>query len=304
MNKLIQWFLIATAGIFFFFFFVVLYFPFDLVIQHYLSSLTAQTKGEYRVAIGEIDPGVVFKTRFTKVQVYKKTSGVERLILDVPEMKVGVSYLSLLAGNLESSFIIKGTKGGVEGDLSVSKDDILMDAEFSQFSLSHVPYIKEMILLPLEGTVSGIVDMHWSTKEMNNTHGKVKLDLNDWKIAPGKIGPFMGAELEVPMVVLSEKKGGKIELEIEKGRVNMKQFLLPGPDLKLQLAGRIQLQPRFNLSRVTLSGSFNFSPAVQEVFGLIVVMIDKQKNEQGEFPLSISGRITKPEIKVGAMNIL
>ncbi len=106
VNKFIQWTLNLSAGIFFFLLFLFLFFPMEELARHYISQVEVQTKGQYRIFVSEIEPSLIFKSSVKKLEVYQRDNdGNENLIVSLPEAKVGLSYLPLMAGVVKASFV-------------------------------------------------------------------------------------------------------------------------------------------------------------------------------------------------------
>ena len=73
MNKLVQWILNITAGVFFFVFFLIIFFPFDNIIYDALAQIEEKTNGKYRIQVSEINPNIFFKSIFKDFEVFRAT---------------------------------------------------------------------------------------------------------------------------------------------------------------------------------------------------------------------------------------
>ena len=78
---------------------------------------------------------------------------------------------------------------------------------------------------------------------------------------------------------------------------------IPGPDMALKAAGRVQINRKLSFAHLSVNGSFQFSQKLQEILS-ILVLIEKQKNEQGWYPFNLSGQVSRPKLQVGTIQVL
>lgn len=302
MNKLTQWVLNIVAGIFFFILFLILFFPLESIVRHFLSQVEVATKGSYKITVGEMEPNVLFKSVFKNFQLHKVDKGATQLIADIPELKIGVSYLALIGGTVRASFVALGRKGEMEGDLILSQNEVHLDSEMDGFSLQNVPYLSDLLTVPMEGRLNGKADLDLFPKQMNKNRAKIDLKLQDFKIPASKVTPYPGVDLDLPETNLSGK-GGVLKGSLDKGKLTLDQFALPGDDLSVTVSGTVQLSPRFPLSRLNLEGNFRVSEKISQSIPLLVV-IEKQKGEDGSYPVTITGRFNRPNLTIGTFEVL
>lgn len=303
MNKLSSLVLNIAAGVFFFFFFLFLFFPFETIIENLLSEVEGRTAGAFRITVKEIDPGVVFKTKFREFAVHSTEKGLEDTLLSFPEVRIGVRYFSLIKGNLEASFIAKGTKGKLDGWLSFSKTENRISINLDRIVFDDFPYISKKLAVPLKGSLEGSLKLTLLPNQWTRNEGQVDLKILNLMIPEGRISPYPGFDIELPDTELVGKEGGRLKLKLERGRLEVQEINFPGADLSLNLDGRIQLNRQMPLSRLALNGTFKVSERLSQAFPLMVV-IEKQKNEEGIYPVTLSGRFNKPRIKVGTFDVL
>lgn len=303
MNKMVQWVLNLTAGIFFFVFFLFLFFPFESLIQGYLGKIESRTNGAYRVTVGKIRAGVIFKSVFTDFQLHRMTGGRDDVLLDFPEVRIGLSYFPLVTGTVKASFAAEGKKGTMEGDLMISSDEYRLDTEMSGMRFSDIRYLSTWLKLPLEGTLNGAIDLTLYPGQVTRNEGTIDLKLKGLKISATRVTPYPGFDLDLPETILSGEKDGIVRIQMGEGKVELKEINFPGEDLVLDLQGKIQLNKKPELSRLTVNGTFSLSKKMQEALPF-VVMIESQKSEDGSYPLTLSGRLNKPRIQVGTFDVL
>lgn len=292
-----------AGGIFFFFFFLFIFFPFESIIQNFLSRIETQSGGALRITVGEINPNIIFKSVFKNFQIHKIDGSKDHILASFPEVKIGISYLPLTVGHIRASFVAKGEKGKINGNISIKKSEYRFDTDLNKVQFSNIPYLASLMQVPVEGSVSGDIDMDIFPGQFVKNEGDIELKFVNLKIPAVKVTPYPGFDLDLPETLLSNDAGGRVKLHMEKGRVKIDDFSFPGDDLKIDLKGRIRLNRRFILSRIAVNGTFQFSEKIKEAIPF-VVMIDAQKNEDGTYPITFSGRFSKPEIRIGSFDII
>lgn len=304
MNKFGQWILNLLVGLFAFLFFLVLLFPLESMIRQSITKLEMQNKGKYRIEIKKISPSLFFKSKFEDITVTEKTSSGDKVVLKLKELRLGVKYFALLTQKVVASFESSDSTGKMSGDFVVSPEGYDVRAELANINLQNFPILfGGSPFVDLKGAIDGKIDLQIDKTRSNRNNGSVSLILKNILIPESRLAPMPGFNIDIPDLILSDEKGGKVRFLIEDGKVDVAEISLPGPDLSLNLKGKIQMNNKWGLSRITLDGDFNFSEKLSTAFP-IVVMIDKEKSESGVYPLAISGRFSKPKIKIGTKEIL
>ncbi len=293
-----------TVGLVFFIVFLFWLFPFNIIIQHYLSMVESSSGGAYRIAVSEIDPGVIFKTVLKDFKVYHKEAGVESLWVDFKEVRVGIKYLPLIAGQINAGFQAQGKSGSVSGDFSSSSSEIHLEADFKALKISDIPYLASTTGLPLKGTISGNMNFTIDPAQVIRGDGSVNLQVKELVLGPGNLTPYEGFDLTLPETILADSKtAGVIKLDMKDSQLTINDITFSGEDLLFSLKGKIQLNKKSDLSRVTVNGNFRVSKKLEEAFPVITIL-EKQKTEDGSYPLNVSGRLTKPKVQIGTFNAL
>lgn len=308
MSKLGQWILNITAGVFFFFFFLLFMFPFDSIIQYFLSQVETSTNGAYRITVSEIKPSLFFKTVFKNFQLHHRGENGDEIWIDMPEVRVGFHYLPLLAHRFQTSFVVKGKKGEMEGRLSLLfPESSLTEGSFSTdidgIQFSDLPFLSIGAGSSLAGSIDGKIDLSLDSDHVNRNSGLIELKFKNVSMPAGRFSPYPGVDMDLPDTVLTDAKGGIFSAKMDAGKMEIKTLTLTGGDLTLSLAGKLQINKKLPLSRFNLDGTFQLSKKLEDAFPFIIV-VDKQKNEDGSYPISLSGRISKIQIQVGTFEVL
>ncbi len=305
MSKLGQTVLTVAAGIFFFFLFLLLLFPFDAVFRHFISQIEEKSAGNYRLVVQEIKPSLVFKTVFKGVQFYHKKETTEELWFDLKEVRLGIRYLPLLAGTLKSSFVAKAEQGKMEGDFSfsLSGSEYEIRSKLADINISDFNYVSIKSGIRLNGILNGNMNLLIDPVRVNRNEGTIDVTFKNLVIPAGRVVPYPNFDLDLPETILAGGENGTLKLKMEGGKMEIEQIRFPGEDLVLNLKGKVQFNKKISLSRVNGEGDFKLSQKLTDALPFLVV-IDKQKNEEGFYPLMISGRLSKPRVQIGTFEAL
>ncbi len=306
MNKAAQIILYLFTGLIALIFFILLFFPLDTVIGHFLAKVEEVTKNQYSVSVSEIDASLIFDTEFSDFRVFEK--GKE--IFYVPNLEVGFSLFSFLGENTDVSFDANYKEGKIQGRVSFTiqgstvKIDVV-DVTIKKVSLSELKFINSYLgslkyPIKLQGILEGSVYVLLE-KNVKTSEAEINLKLQDTKVAAIPIEAF---KLEVPEMELAlGKKHVEIDGLLTNGTITLNKLSIPGPDAVLDITGTARLNRKFQIIRTTMDGKFSFSEKVIEQFPLIS-LLDSYKTSDGTFPLSIRGGWKNPKIKVGEMQIM
>lgn len=300
MNRTLQILLNVVVGVVALIFFVILLFPLDSVISHYLANLEKQTKGEYRISISNIDASLIFDTKFEDFRLYQK--GKE--VFYAPTIEAGISLFSLLSSAINVSFDADYKSGSLSGRVELAEAESVYDIEVNEVSLEEMPFLMQALSpakypLSIKGKVDGSIYLSL-TRDIKSSEGEIKL-----KIADAKMDTINIKELnfELPAVALSESKTPiELEASLGKGQITVSKLLLPGPDLKFKLNGTVSVNRQFDLLRSSFEGEFAFSPALAEKIPFLV-LLEGQKSTEGAYPVSITGNLKSPKIKIGELDL-
>ena len=71
-----------------------------------------------------------------------------------------------------------------------------LDSEMDGFSLQNVPYLSDLLTVPLEGRLDGKADVDFFSKQMNKNRAKIDLKLQEFRIPASKVTPYPGVDLD------------------------------------------------------------------------------------------------------------
>jgi type II secretion system protein N len=149
----------------------------------------------------------------------------------------------------------------------------------------------------LDGEVNLLVDR----LRANQTEGKIDVSFQNFNLKASDL-KVAGTTMALPDMVFSQKKGSRMKLDITRGQATVDIFTFEGGDLELNLKGKIFLAASWQTYRLNLTGSFKMSEKLAEAFPFLFI-IERQKQQDGSFPLAVSGRLTAPNIRIGTFSV-
>ncbi|MBF0106457.1 MAG: type II secretion system protein GspN [Deltaproteobacteria bacterium] len=300
MNRTAQVILNLIVGLVSFVFFIVYLFPLDAMIGHYLAEIEEQTKGKQnlKIEVASIDASLIFDTVFQEFRLYQNNEEV----FYAPKVSAGISLMPLISGSLNLGFLAEYRSGSVAGKVRLAEDSVV-DLDIKKVSFKEITYLtrylEEKKMPSLSGTINGSVYFSWSS-DLVSKEAEVSLKIANTKISPYFVKPL---NLELPALELSTGQAlVEIDGGLDKGQLNLERFNIPGPDVVLDVSGNAKLNRRNQVVRVNLGGKFSLSEKLNKILPLDA-MLTGQKAPDGSYPVSVSGSLASPRVKVGEMDL-
>lgn len=287
-------------------------FPFDMVIQQFIERSKAVFPG-FEIAVERLDPGLIFDTELEEVRIAKRDGETTLPFLAFPEISIDPSFATLVRGairglsgnrgrpNFAVDFNVKGKEGNVDARVETEDARSVLGLSFDGIDMGIFPYLKESLNLLMTGRLYGKADVNWDAAKYTQSNADVDLEFRQFTILPSTL-TIAGSEWKIPQIRLSGKENSYLRASLQKGRFQLKQFDLLGEELELSLNGRIQLNTNWSASRLYLKGKCRISEALVKAIPAFS-LIEKQKDTDGNYPLTISGTVEKPKIRIGKMTL-
>ncbi|MFA5812385.1 MAG: type II secretion system protein GspN [bacterium] len=297
MSRIIRY--IAYVAVFFFCYAVFLYwvFPYDSLKDRILSAVERQLGGGISVSATSLAP-----YWFTGVQVEgltlegAGTQGAAEL-LKIKSVRARASFFSLLIGRPKVNFSVAIGKGDVTGSAKVSDEAISLDIEFNNLDLASMPFVEKGSGLKISSKISGEVSLSIDRQQPVRSTGSLVLRLDSLRIAGSEVkaGEMV---LALPDLDIAKGRESEIKITLGKGIATVDNFKFANGDLALDVKGKIFLSNKPENYRFNLNGSFAVSQKLGEALPFLFI-VDSQKQEDGSYPIAITGRVAKPAIKIG-----
>lgn len=284
-------------------FFIFLYwtFPYEVLRERLTYAIENQLGGNVDVKIGSLSP-----YWFTGVDVKGLTisqSGTETpvTLMDCKRMKARASLFSLIFGRTNISFDIEVGRGEIYGSFAQSEEMILVDAEMDDFDIGSIQALSARFGIKIASKLNGEVVLKIDKQRPMRTTGKIILNPSELKIVASelKAGEFI---MWLPDLSIAKGRDSKIKVDIEGGAATIDAFKFAGGDFGLDAKGKIFLSPKIENYRLNLTGNFTASKALHDALPFLFI-VDQQKQPDGSYPISVTGRFEKPIVKVGNFTV-
>ena len=287
------------------FIFIVILFPYDSIRTRLVQEIERGFGGDYIVTIERLRLNSISGVSLRNIIVRDRVESVE--LLRIPKAAIELQLLPLLWGTLKGAVHVnlgKGDspKGELKGSLAVRADSYRLRFNIKDLNIGDVPFLREKYRLNLSSQIRGEGDLELFTREPIRNSGHVTLTLKELSVAESEI-QFGEGETAVPFKLPNLKlaqadKASLLSVRLEKGKLEVDDFKLVGGDLEIDLTGKVYLARNAGNSRLSLQGHFGLSKDAAEALP-VLFLIEKEKGADGKYPLSVSGRMAKPSVRVG-----
>lgn len=276
-------------------------FPYDVVKERITGAVEAQLGGGVEVDIQSMSP-----YWFSGIDIKGLTIGQGGADKSVPllscqRVRARAAIFSLLVGSPAVSFDVRMGKGEISGSVKVAEDSLSIEAELDDVDLGNLKLIAAGAGLNLSSRIDGEISLRIDRQRSIRSTGRIALELLDLKIAASQLA-LGEMQLPLPDLVLAKGRESQIKVEIGKGTVNVEAFKLVGGDLGIDLKGKVFLSSKVDNYRFNLNGGFTASKALSDALPFLFI-VEQQKAEDGSYPITITGRLAKPSIKVGTFTV-
>jgi len=302
MPKILKY--IAYFILFLISFFVFLYwvFPYDRLKDRLLSGIERQMGGKVEVEAGELEPYWFTGVEIAKLKFSTRDEEGNALpALNIDKLRFRASLFSLIFGSPRVTYLIESGDGEIEGHARQTEEGFEFDADFDDFEISSLKVLSSKVGLNIAGKMDGYISLKYDQRRPARSSGKMELDLKDIKLGEStvKLGPM---DLPLPPLTITKSKGSSIKLNMGNGTMAVDKIELKDGDLGLDITGKVFLSNRIENCRFNIRGSFKASEVLEKALPFIFV-IEKEKKPDGSFPISITGRISSPTVKIGTFTL-
>lgn len=273
------------------FFFLVQGFPVAMIAQRLEQAAQAALGAQLKID----HLGTLFPNGVEAVDLRLSLENTERkqtYSIRVDRASMRISLLGLLLGRRSISFRADLLSGRTRGELVSSGGDWKLKGEVSELDLGRVPFWPELLGMQLAGKLSANADFQIAPKDIKQLQGNLMLHLQQGKLAGGKL---YGVEL--PAIDTGKTE---VQLEIQKGKADLKVASVKSEDVDASLEGYFLLQPRLKdiTSHCRLRVKFSDaklnelrSRIPSEFHGLLEGELNRARGADGHLRFSMFGRI-------------
>lgn len=301
MSKFVKYISYFVVFVVSFVIFLYMSLPYDAIKERVIGTIEKQAGGKYFVSVDEFSPYWFTGVEISGLSLKDATSKDKEELINIDEIQGRASFFSLILGNPSVSFDIDLGDGEISGSAGQSTDFLDLDLELDDVDFKNFKLITAKTGLTISSKISGDIKLKYDKTRPIRSGGIVSLDLDNINIAETelKLGEMA---MPIPDISLSKGSGSEMRLEVGKGTIDVKSFKLADGDLQITISGKIFLSNNVNNYRFNLNGTFKASEKLEKALPFLFI-VEKQKDENGNFPLSITGRLAKPSIKIGTFTL-
>lgn len=292
--KIISYVVVAFVSFIVFLYFT---FPFDVLKDRILADVEKGLKDKYEITVVSVSPRLIAGVTLKNVKVSKRDDAGLVPVWEADKVGLKISLLSLAFGNLKVKFDIKSGGGEITGRVEKEKNVIRVLMKLDDFDVDKITYLSSQYGLHLKSKINADIDLNFDPAQIIRSVGTFKMELNSIEILASKVKAGAMGEVDLPAMTIGAG-GSQIAAELNKGAIKISSFKLEKGDLNLDIDGDIYLASTLDNFRLNLKGNFAFSDKIVQALPFLFI-IEKQKSKEGTFPVTISGRLVKPQIKIG-----
>lgn len=289
-------------------FFLILKFPLDAIVGHYLASVEKITQGKFRIMHSKREINFLFDSRFYDFQILQKKGSAYEEIFFSPKIDIGFSLFSLISGQYNVDFFAefpataKNQKDAfLEGEINLASDRLGVALEVENLPFQQLAFFQQNLPKMLRGKMTGTLRFVGPVNlNLARTSADFRLKIYDFESLRTPYQDF-GIKLPQP---LQEQLGGDylpafsfskkdqpayFEVIMNQGRINLQKFILDGQNVTLNLSGRLRALSANSISG-TLNGKLLLSEDLQKTITLLQIFAE-EKDQEGFYPLSVKGNI-------------
>ena len=222
------------------------------------------------VEIGDLSlrmfTGLGFRANDIVLRTRPLTPGEKPARYIIDDVRVRLGLFSTLFGRPSYSFVGHALSGTVEGNVSGNTDESKVAVEIDKLVLNGVPGIQQSFGgIPVDGTVSGKLDVTVPKNLLANANGSIDVDIEDLVFGDGKAkltvpnDPFLAAGVTIPRIKLGKLSG---QIVIEKGRARFEGVRVHSADADATLEGYVELHDPIGTSQIHAYLKFRPSEAL------------------------------------------
>lgn len=284
--------------------FSLILFPYDSLKFRLAHELEVAMGSRYSISIGEFSPSFPIKASLKDVRL-KPVGAAEDNVVVLKTAKVGLALLPLISGHRALNVDLHTATGKANGAVAWFGSDIDLDLSFDRFDIRTLQGLLAMQSVALDGQLTGKIDLELSLQDPQRNEGQVRLQFSDLKVIPQTMTlPFIGL-INIPEVQFAKPDAnpGILSFAFKQGNIEVTEIHFAGADINLQLEGKVFGAKTWDNYRFNLKGALQSSETLTQKVPYIQ-FFDKEKTPEGVYPFFITGKWTKPSLRVGDSKIL
>ncbi len=274
--------------------FSVILFPFDSLKGRVAREIEQGLGGGYAITIGGLAPAPIAGMVLKDVQL-RPRGAPDAPPVKLDKAKLKFALFSLLTGSIEVDFDLRPPTGRAQGSFSRKRGGMALSLKMSQFDLALAAFLAQKAGIPLSGKVGGEASIEIHSDDPLRNSGKISLQIPELVLGETSLG-FL--KLPALRLAQADQPGSGLEVQINRGNIEVQTLRLTGADVGLEASGKVYGARRADNFRFNLKGVLRIS---DEIIAKVPILstIEKQKQPDGTYPFTVTGRIMKPSIRIG-----
>ncbi|MBX3181016.1 MAG: type II secretion system protein GspN [Polyangiaceae bacterium] len=260
------------------------------------TEFNARQDGEnpLTMKIGELDTywlsGLELKdvelTGQPTVDADGKVGKAERYLIDAA--RVRASILSAVTGGLSVGFDAEAFSGTLDGTYKAEGESKDIRISLQDLAAGELPMLQRTTGIPMQGTLSGEVELTLPTGKLSESEGSVELTVSGLRVADGK------TKIR-DTLALPEINAGTLRLraEIKAGSLTIQELKCDGKDITVIVEGKVRLRDPVESSLAEMTLRYQFKDAYRSKNEMTEALLGKEGGPPGVLDLDPSVRRAK-----------
>ena len=290
-------------------------FPYDTLKDRLVSTFNAQQRpgpGQQELQIDELTSNWItgVKAKGVRLLSLPTEAGKPPVVTSIDEAKMRISILPLIIGHRDVSFHLDAFAGEIDGSFAEHGKDRHVDVKFDTVDIGKIEQLTATLGVPLEGKLSGEVDLVMPEGKASKGTGTVDLKIDGTAIGDGKAK--IKGTLALPRLVVGDLK---FAAEAKEGVLRITSFGAGGKDLELSGDGRIQMRELATESVCDVNVKFKINDAYRNkddktkalfgapgsnapaLFDLADAKVRMAKRPDGFYAFHVRGLLGRPDFE-------
>jgi type II secretion system protein N len=263
VKKWLAWIGYPLAYICLLAFFARLTFPFERLRDRIVGEFNAKQGPASRLHIADMSGFWLAGVEASKIELTEAPKAkvgqlapvdAKPKVMTIDAAHVSVSLLRFLFGTTAVSFGAEAFGGELDGKMTSNSSEQTYDLDLEKLNVGQVPFLDELVGLPMKGTLQGALDLALADKNWAKGEGKIEFTITGLRVGDGK-AKVLNA------IALPEISVGNVNLNasVTAGRLKIEKLAAKGSDLDLGVDGGMRLRDPLGTSLLDLSLKFKFS---------------------------------------------
>jgi len=269
-------------------YFMILTFPYDSLKARLWPSLERTLP--CKISVNEIEATPLLWLRLSDVQIDEKGKPLSSPLLEMDQVRMRPSLLSLFIGRLNMR--IKGDlySGKIKGKVGRRKELVDLVLVWDDATPAQHPFFSKLQGAQLEGGTSGEARLKINPRQWITTSGTISFRIDDGSIKDLEVYGFTVPELR-DITVAGELAVNNKKATLETMSLNSEQF-------SASLDGTVTLSPLFDNSRLDLKGKLKQLGELETQYQPMISGFLRNQDQEGFFTFKLKGTLGKPKFSL------